>query len=200
MILLVSGATKDVRMAGQDMNIGALITPQSGNKPPTDIPWAADNAAYSNWDEKKFVRMLNKISQEETKPIFVACPDVVGNAIETAKQFRCWQPLIKEYNFPVALVLQDGQESIGVPWHEVDAVFIGGTNDFKLGQYVRYIVGAAKEKGKWVHMGRVNSQKRAKYAQKIGCDSIDGTHFSIEPKTIHKFLRFLKKEQHQLFL
>ena len=30
-------------------------------------------------------------------------------------------------------------------------------------------------RGKWVHMGRVNSTRRIRYAASIGCDSVDGT-------------------------
>ena len=33
----------------------------------------------------------------------------------------------------------------------------------------------AKRRRKWVHMGRVNSERRIRYAASIGCDSIDGT-------------------------
>jgi hypothetical protein len=32
-----------------------------------------------------------------------------------------------------------------------------------------------KRAGKWVHMGRVNTDRRIRYAAAIGCDSIDGT-------------------------
>ena len=201
MILLVSGATATVRRCKEHKNLGAFITPQAGNTPPTDMIWAADNAAYSNWDETKFVKMLEKIKDLENKPVFVACPDVVGDAIKTAKLFKHWQPIIKGHGLPVALVLQDGQESIGVPWNLVDAIFIGGTDEFKLNYgYIKYIAGVAKSKSKWVHVGRVNSEKRIKFCMKIGVDSIDGTSCSMFPDTyIPKFLRFLEKEQLGLF-
>ena len=200
MLILVSGATKTVRSITHK-NLGVLITPQDGNLLPHDKMWAADNAAYSNWDEKKFLNMLWKIEKHHNKPIFVACPDVVGNAKETAKRFNYYQPLLKELNLPVALVLQNGQEAIGVPWNLLDAIFIGGDDTFKLyNPYIHYIVDKAKSLNKWVHFGRVNSYKRMKYVKKIGADSIDGTGFSMFPDLkIPSALRFLEKEQYSLF-
>jgi len=47
--------------------------------------------------------------------------------------------------------------------------------DWKLGAAARALVADAKARGKWVHMGRVNSGKRLRYAEAIGCDSCDGT-------------------------
>jgi len=203
MILFVSGATKTIRQIGNHPNLGYMITPQSMQPERVfqHLPYVADNAAYSNWNEKKFLNMLWKITKYKNKPKFVACPDVVGDAKKTADRFDYWQPLLRELSLPVALVLQDGQEWIGVPnWKEFEVVFIGGSTKFKLGGWVREFIKRAKEHGKHIHMGRVNSEKRVAYAKKIGCDSIDGTCFSMFPDTyIPRFLRFLEKTQLQLF-
>lgn len=50
--------------------------------------------------------------------------------------------------------------------------------EWKLGPVVRALVAEAKARGKRVHMGRVNSQKRFEYARAIGCDSVDGTYLT----------------------
>lgn len=55
------------------------------------------------------------------------------------------------------------------PWCEVE-IF-----DWKLGPDARCLVAEAKGRGKRVHMGRVNSGERFRYARLIGCDSVDGT-------------------------
>jgi hypothetical protein len=47
--------------------------------------------------------------------------------------------------------------------------------EWKTGPDAQALVAEAKRRGKWVHMGRVNSQKRYEYARAIGCDSVDGT-------------------------
>lgn len=37
------------------------------------------------------------------------------------------------------------------------------------------IVKRAKQRGLWIHMGRVNGSRRTKYAAALGCDSVDGS-------------------------
>ncbi len=45
------------------------------------------------------------------------------------------------------------------------------------------LVREAKARGKYVHMGRVNSGRRWRYAALLGCDSADGTFVAIAPDT-----------------
>ena len=80
---------------------------------------------------------------------------------------------------PAALVLQDGIPGPeAVPWDQIEAVFVGGSTEFKLGELAREIVGEATARGKWIHVGRVNSLRRIAYAKSIGANSIDGSSFS----------------------
>lgn len=193
MLLFVSGATKTMQKHKGHPNLGAFLTPRTGNAEKTreGFTWAADNAAFSNFNEDRFLKMLERIQGQDCK--FVACPDKVQDDVITLKLFHVWQPIIKRYNLPVALVLQDGMIADGIPYNMLDAIFIGGSNEFKLGEEVRKIVKKAKEMGKWIHMGRVNSNKRLKYAYEIGCDSVDGSGYSMFPdKKIPEALRFLE--------
>lgn len=195
MIMLLSGSAAKISKFIDVGNIGQLITPQAPYKVFDEVLYAVDNAAYSNWDEVKFLRLLETL-QDKT-PLFVAAPDVVGDAKQTHKNFRKWEPVIRNFKHPVALVLQDGQESIGVDWKSCDAIFIGGSTEFKLGEWVKYAVKTAKSKGKWVHMGRVNSLNRIKYAYDIGCDSFDGSGYSRFTCHVPKALEYINtlKEQ-----
>lgn len=202
MLILVSGATKTLQKLKGHPHLGQLITPQDGNRIIEGLPFAADNAAYSNWNEIKFLKMLDKLNGKN--PLWVASPDVVGDAIATGKLFDLWHYEISvKRKLPIALVLQNGQEAIGLPSSsKYDAVFIGGDNNFKLGKYVKnYCIPRAKENGKWVHMGRVNSWKRLQYAYEIGCDSVDGSGFSRFPDTyILRYITYLEKPQMHLTL
>ena len=45
------------------------------------------------------------------------------------------------------------------------------------------LIPAAKEKGKWLHMGRVNGRRRLRVAVHSGCDSVDGSSLSRFPRT-----------------
>lgn len=157
-------------------NLGVLCSPRNtyGDNI-TTWRWAADNDAYSDWDEGRYRAMLDRI-RGRSGCLFVTAPDVVADANATLKQFWHWYYEIQD--FPVAFVLQDGVRSVDVPWGVIDAVFIGGTDTFKMGDYAARIVREAKDLGKWVHMGRVNGHRRLMYAKAIGCHSVDGTSFS----------------------
>jgi hypothetical protein len=109
------------------------------------------------------------------------CPDVVGEAGLTSLLFEEYAPILWRYGLPPAYVLQEPgveYEHWSVPWGAMGALFIGGaTTAFKLGPQVEAIVDEARQRGIWIHMGRVNSLRRLAYAASIGCDSIDGTQW-----------------------
>lgn len=197
MRLMVSGATRTLERFRGDRYLGWMIQPNNGNRVDRmlalDMPWCADNAAFSGFDEARFLRMLDRIAG---KPgcVFVAAPDVVADAGATLDLFRTWEPKIRARSLPVALVLQDGITPRRVPWSRVDAVFVGGSTAFKLGAQARAMVAEAKRRGKWAHMGRVNSFKRIRLAHSWGCDSVDGSGYSMFPdRRIPPALNLLKE-------
>jgi len=159
-------------------NLGVLCSPRCVYA--DDIqewPWAADNDAYLAWNEEKYVAMLDRITGR-TGCIFVTAPDVVGDSGMTRELFAMWAPTLRDRELPIAFVAQDGEKIGTVPWDSIAALFIGGTTEFKMGSDAADLIRAGKDRGKWVHMGRVNSYERSRYAQWLGCDSIDGTQFS----------------------
>jgi len=180
-ILLVSGPSATIRERLPSPYLGHLLTPDAGNSVAsalkTGLPWAADNSAFSGFSPAAFCAMLGKIAGKPGCK-FVACPDVVGNAPDTAALFYTWQPIIKSLGLPVALVLQDGIEAVGVPWNMIDALFVGGSTGFKLGPVAASIVREGKRRGLWTHLGRCNTRQRFRYAFELGCDSVDGSGFS----------------------
>lgn len=187
-ILLVSGATKSVPKY-PERRVGRLLNPRSKNQLPELIldgrPWAADNDAFKGFRAEPFLRMLKDLHgcSHLKSCLFVAAPDHVGNWRETLSDYVFWQPMIRSLGFPVACVAQDGATAGVMPWRSMQAVFIGGTTDFKMGTDARTIVAKARALGVWVHMGRVNGKRRVHYAKTIGVQSIDGTGFSRWPDT-----------------
>lgn len=162
----------------QKRHLGDFVTPRSYNQRGRTSIWAADNDAFSGFNEDKYRRMLDRIAAASTPPQFVTLPDVVCNHEETLRLWGIWHRPLVWRNLNRAFVLQNGLEKWGwkgVPWDYIEAVFIGGDTAFKLGEFVREIVACAKSFRKWVHMGRVNSVKRMLYAKSIGCDSCDGS-------------------------
>lgn len=159
-----------------------MVTPNMGNKLPVGQVWAADNGRYSapeKYTDERYLRWLG--TRDAASCLFATAPDVVGDAAATlALSVPMFGP-IRAAGYPVAFVAQDGLEHLDVPWDGFDALFIGGTTAWKLGEACRLIVAEAKRLGKWVHMGRVNSLRRMRYAESIGCDSADGTVLKHDP-------------------
>ncbi|OQA22636.1 MAG: hypothetical protein BWY63_00724 [Chloroflexi bacterium ADurb.Bin360] len=70
------------------------------------------------------------------------------------------------------------RESLGF-----DVLFVGGSTQYKLGPEAAACIAWAKRRGRWVHVGRVNSLTRFRYFQLLGADSCDGTFPCFEPDT-----------------
>jgi hypothetical protein len=99
---------------------------------------------------------------------------VVGDADATMALFADWVCVVAVRELPVALVAQDGLDPADVPWNAIDALFVGGTDAYKLGVAAAELVGEALERGKHVHWGRVSSLIRFRYVKSIGGHSCDG--------------------------
>ena len=178
LILVHSSPVSLERDHGRHPNLGVLASPRCVyGDDICEWPWAADNDAYLAWDEDRYRSMLDRITGRPGC-LFVTAPDIVGDAAATLERFWQWLPDVRRTGHPVALVAQDGIEHTSVPWDELDALFVGGTTEFKFSAEAAAAVREARERGKWVHMGRVNSRKRFDYARAIGCDSVDGSKFS----------------------
>jgi hypothetical protein len=204
MLLLVSGSTKSVARHAGNGNLGVLLTPANGNKiekvVDTGLPWACDNAAFSNFDAGNFARMACRVAGLP-RLLWIACPDVVGDAITTMLKFDHWQPWLAGFGLPVAIVGQDGMESLDVPWDRFSCFFVGGSTEWKLSQSAADLCREAKRRDKWVHMGRVNSVRRIEAAALRQVDSIDGTSCSMYGDVhIPKFQRAIQNGLKQTML
>lgn len=166
----------------RDGRLAFIDTPNQGNRRPDGVTWVADNGCYSDkWEWRKWWAFLTNNADRADSCLFATAPDVVGDAAATLVTSAPWLPQIRALGYRVAFVAQDGLESLPIPWDDFDALFIGGTTEWKLGHHARAIAAEAKARGKWLHMGRVNSERRYKYAAAIGCDSVDGTFLTFGP-------------------
>lgn len=161
--------------------------------------FAADNGCFvqsEKYSDEGYLAWLDKLDRGSC--LFAAAPDVVGDAEKTRDRSYPILPKIRELGFKAAFVVQDGETPDQIRWDELDAIFIGGSTGWKLGPIVPGIVSEAKKRGKWVHMGRVNSFKRMRLAAAIGCDSVDGTYLAFEPDNrkgkIEEWLKILEQQ------
>lgn len=183
-ITYLSGCVRSELMDARRPDLGVMLTPHMGNKVDlTATAWGADNGCFAQpqkYNEAKYLQFL--ADRPASTALFATAPDVVGDAIATLNKSIPALPKIRALGYQAALVAQDGLEAISIiPWHLFDVLFIGGTTDWKLGAGVRSLVADAKSRGKAVHMGRVNSLRRLRYAAEIGCDSADGTFVGFGP-------------------
>lgn len=161
--------------------LGRLLVPdhypRARDTAEAGIPWAADNGAFSGFDEDAFVRMLDAIEGLDGCR-FVTSPDVVGDARSTVDLLEEWSPRIRSRGLPVAMATQDGLGDLTVPWSLLDAIFVGGTNAYKLSTESVATVREALNLGRWIHMGRVNGRRRYDLARALGVHSVDGSSFA----------------------
>lgn len=154
--------------------VGQLLTPLTRYRlRDPDSPWAIDNGGFASLDIEAFKALLTRESHHKEKCLFVASPDIVGSAQRTLELFAHFRPLLAGWS--VALVCQDGQENLPIPWEDIAAVFIGGTTGWKCSHHVEQIIKTAKLLGKWTHAGRVNDPQRFLHFERLGVDSCDGT-------------------------
>ncbi len=204
MKLLVSGSSKTVRRLSNDWpdHLGHLLTPNAGNRVETmlktGLPWAADNGAFNGFDAERFTAFLGRIAFKP-RCLFVVVPDVVADCQATMRMFAKWAPIVRSITGqPIAFVGQDGAESAVLPWSGMDAWFVGGSTQWKLSQASIDLMREARERGKWVHVGRVNSLSRLTWAFDHGADSVDGSSMSKwGDKYIHRFCQWLRSLESQ---
>lgn len=187
MIVMLDSNKLDDAQAELGCDVEQLLTPLTRfTRQRKDDRFAVDNGAFSKFDAEGFLSLLKREEHAIELCRWVAVPDVVGSARRTLEVFDRWFGKVQKW--PLALVCQDGQENMPIPWDDVAAVFIGGSTDWKMSQHAAAIIKAAKALGKWAHVGRVNTPGRFEYFETLGADSIDGSglaRYSHMRKAIH---------------
>lgn len=191
-----------------DNNFGILTTPGMRGIPlgiKNGMRWAADNQACTKaFDAEKFFAWLETMNEYRSTCIFVSCPDVVGNAIETLSLFKKYQSSF--IGWPVAFVAQDGQECLEFPESNLwQCLFIGGSTVWKMSAAAIDCIHRAEAIGKHIHIGKVNWLRRYKYfaslenSERFTCD---GTRPRFErTNSIREWKRYMDSpKQYNLFV
>lgn len=209
MKLFVSGATATMHRYAGHAALGKLITPDNGNALAGLAGWecGADNSALGKhgvrvdalldlWDALQAARVPGLK--------FVTAPDAVemtpagprGSWEGTLALWRVFYPALIGRNLPAAIVLQDGATVGSVPWESIEAIFVGGSTGWKLSKAAALLIRVGHARGKWVHVGRVNTMRRLNHFDSLPVDSFDGTQFSMFPDTyIPRWLKRLEYRQ-----
>jgi hypothetical protein len=183
-IYCATGSSPEAREEMLAGRIALVATPNGGSPPRAGVTWCADTGLYHTPAAKNprpyigdegYIGWLQDRDQFADDCLFATAPDVPYDAAATLR--RSWPMLgwIQYAGYRAALVAQNGLTPRSCPWGDFDVLFLGGDDAFKLGPDGRALADEAHRQGVPVHMGRVNSLKRLRYADHIGCSSADGT-------------------------
>lgn len=204
MRILVSGSTRTlaqlVQHASWRSRLGVMLSPKNHNSvravEAIGLPWGADNGCFRGFDRLLFRGFLNRL-RGARRLRWIVCPDAVGDARATLSLWEEWYAEVRSAG-PVAFVAQDGQETLRLPWRDIECLFLGGTTAWKLSRAAADLAQEARRQGKWLHMGRVNTLKRLRYAWDLGCASVDGSCYSrFADKFLLWSLRYLRRLEAQ---
>jgi len=203
-VIYLSGALNRNQM-GKRPDVGIMLGYREGSiahgwRRLAGIHWAADNGCFTNpnLDVDKYLAWLEKLKAVQGTCLFATAPDVVADAAKTWERSRDVLPKIRALGYDAAFVAQDGQEDRALDWDRFDCLFIGGSTDWKLSQHAFWLCREAARRGKWVHMGRVNSFRRLLRARFARCNSADGTQLAFGPdqgfKKLCEWLDFIQRQ------
>jgi len=201
------------KRANERGDIGLLITPLIDylGKVQHYPVIAVDNGAFSKatpFSADKFLALLDKVAADPEvarKVQFVVAPDTPMDAKATLEKFPMWAAEIQKRGLPVALAGQNGLEDMidQIPWDDFDTLFMGGDDEWKLGDFKDEaqkkkwldLLWEAGQRGKKIHVGRVNSFKRSDFSNyQMEAISVDGTYLAHGPdKNLPKLESWLNR-------
>lgn len=154
--------------------VGNLFSP--GGFWNNSIDFALDNYVFASWkqgrkwDSEKFIAHLDRVKLSGKSPLWVVCPDAVGDCSETRQLWDEWSPRLRsEYGWSLAYAVQDGQTIEDVPT-DADVIFVGGTTEWKRSTISMWCGNFLR-----CHVARINTYRWLWYCHKCGAESIDGT-------------------------
>lgn len=156
------------------------------------IPYGLDNGAFTRFRTKQFTRMAAH-AIEDDNCLWIAVPDYPMCAYSTIGLFRHWEKVIQGKR---AFVLQNDIDRYSslIPWDKIVAVFVGGDDRFKESSTAVELAKEARDRGKWIHVGRVNTVRRLDFWEPYA-DSVDGSgiaRFDHMRKPVVNYLRTIK--------
>lgn len=121
------------------------------------LPWAGDNCAFTGFDAARFTSWLERMTAYRDTCLFVAVPDVVGDAPATLARYAAWSQAMQDW--PLAYVAQDGSEDHDIP-ASAKALFVGGSTVWKESAAAVEMIRRGQKRNLHIHVGRVNWRRR----------------------------------------
>lgn len=135
--------------------------------------WGLDNGACSGrFDPAVLCAALDRYAPWRAGRAFVVSPDVPGAGDATLTLLRTWASAIRHAGYRATFVLHPGVTALP----DCDALLIPASN-LRCPDVPR-LTQEARLAGKWVHVGRVNSERRRTSMVRLGAHSVDGTYMA----------------------
>lgn len=184
--------------------VGHLYTPAAYPKTPYGewLPYALDNGRFAAWKQaqenggdwsdwwnpSQFMGMVRHYAWCSQKPLWIVCPDVLGDRDATLQEWETWEPQLRQFDMTIAFAVQDGMTEGDVP-DGAALVFVGGSTTWKWLNYDRW-----PKAGLRTHVGRVNGYSYLKDCHLAGVESVDGTgFFRGDQKQLHGLRTYLEQ-------
>lgn len=172
--------------------VGHLYSPGGQRGPYPWLPFALDNGAYAGFDAARWVALLRWACLSGGRPLWVAVPDVVGDAKATRERWEQYSPEAARFGWPLAWVAQDGAAIGDVP-SGASVVFVGGSTAWKEETLPYWCANWPR-----VHVGRVNGYRMLRRCADLGAESCDGTGWGRgDKKQLAGLMQFLEEEEKQ---
>lgn len=178
-MIYLSGCWKPA-IAGLHSQLGLMLT-KAQKYPATvlepGLTWAADTGCFARpeaFSLSAYLGWLEGRRAYRDRCLFVTAPDRFADGPGTLAAALPAIPEIRAAGWPVAFVAQPGTEH-SIPWGLIDALFVGGPDEWQTSTTVQQLTDHANGRGLWTHRGRVNTYGRMVATAAKGFRSSDGT-------------------------
>jgi len=192
MKFLIDGSAnriKQRRLQANELIAGQLLTPLTKYKK-CEVVFGVDNGGFTGAKPEGFSKILKRYFEFKDQCLFAAVPDKVGDHKETLAMWDAYNHLADGYK--KAFVVQDGFD--GWP-SNADAIFLGGSTEFKDSYEAEQIVTTALDCKMHVHIGRVNTYDRFYKFHCLGANTCDGSGISMYDHMLEKLYKLFKSKE-----
>ena len=176
-------------MTGTRRNLAALdgagwhvLLSPAGSLNPRGRSYALDNGAWSafqhgtSFDGDAFMRAVDKVGEHAD---WIVLPDIVMGGERSLALSLTWLDRLKDLPTQLLIAVQNGftTEDVRSYLNPMVGIFVGGDTAWK--EETTPMWGSlCRRRNCYLHVGRVNSQRRIAICAAAGADSFDGTSVS----------------------
>ena len=189
MKFLIDGSANRIqqrRLQADELIAGQLLTPLTKYKRCEDV-FGIDNGGFTGAKIEGFTKLIKNQFEFREQCLFAAVPDKIADHKESLAMWNEYQHIADWYK--KAFVVQDGFDEFP---NNADAMFLGGSTEFKDSVEASEIVKSALDSGMHVHIGRVNTIDRFYHFHKLGAHTCDGSGVSMYDHMLEKLYRLFK--------